>query len=534
MKLQPADFPMQSSLTAPRYSALLVFSIATFAAGIFALLPIRVMLEHFIYEDMFYYLRVAQHLAEGNGSTFDGTAPTNGYHPAWMALSTFFALFLEDEALIRAMLLLAAVLHGAQATLIYRILSRYAPQTVALGVTALFALNWRVIATNLCGLETPLSLFLLLVIVNFLLQRTADDRSRVLSAITLGILIGLATYARFDMLLFGAIALAFVALVTWSEHGFWSAVRGGAVSTAVIGVSLIPWFLFSLSVSGVLLPNSREAVRLLGGGGPDFSSAEAAATWVHGFIFGSIHWVSDSANLLGLWPYSVPEGRLSQIAALILVLFLFWVLISGIRAARSLPKVFWFLVVFFILHSFYYALFYRLEVRYVLPAFTAVLLCFGLVLGQQPRGLIGVRFARAPLLLGAMFTIATVAGVDAWTKYHGTTRTHQGHAWLYDAALWIKENEPEAAVGSWNAGIMSFFSRAEVVNLDGVINDDALRANRAGEIDNYIAERGITLLADGRGQISGNLIRFAGNTELMGPVQIDYNGVVVLQVAKDQ
>src|SRR5579871_74863 len=35
-------------------------------------------------EDGFYYFKIAQHVARGEGSTFDGLHPTNGYHPLWL------------------------------------------------------------------------------------------------------------------------------------------------------------------------------------------------------------------------------------------------------------------------------------------------------------------------------------------------------------------------------------------------------------------------------------------------------------------
>lgn len=35
-------------------------------------------------EDGYYYLKVAQHMAHGLGSTFDGLDLTNGYHPLWL------------------------------------------------------------------------------------------------------------------------------------------------------------------------------------------------------------------------------------------------------------------------------------------------------------------------------------------------------------------------------------------------------------------------------------------------------------------
>jgi len=40
----------------------------------------------YIEDDFFYYARIAANIAAGKGSTFDGTTPTNGYHPLYEAL----------------------------------------------------------------------------------------------------------------------------------------------------------------------------------------------------------------------------------------------------------------------------------------------------------------------------------------------------------------------------------------------------------------------------------------------------------------
>jgi hypothetical protein len=43
------------------------------------------------YDDGFYYLGIARHLAAGDGPTFDGAHFTNGFQPLWMALLVLVA-----------------------------------------------------------------------------------------------------------------------------------------------------------------------------------------------------------------------------------------------------------------------------------------------------------------------------------------------------------------------------------------------------------------------------------------------------------
>jgi len=56
-------------------------------------------------DDAFYYFQTARHIVAGNGSTFDGTYPANGYHPVWMILVLPIAVFASDPlSLVRVAL----------------------------------------------------------------------------------------------------------------------------------------------------------------------------------------------------------------------------------------------------------------------------------------------------------------------------------------------------------------------------------------------------------------------------------------------
>jgi hypothetical protein len=71
-----------------------------------------------------------------------------------------------------------------------------------------------------------------------------------------------------------------------------------------------------------------------------------------------------------------------------------------------------------------------------------------------------------------------------------------------DAATWIAQHtEPGARVGSFNAGILSYFGRRTVVNLDGAVNAEALRARRSGRLLEYVLDRRLGYLADFRSSL---------------------------------
>jgi alpha-1,2-mannosyltransferase len=77
---------------------------------------------HQYFDDFFYYLQVARNIATEFRSTFDGTNPTNGYHPLWMLMIVALCFALDPMA-IEFHYALAAVIAGASvltAHLIFR------------------------------------------------------------------------------------------------------------------------------------------------------------------------------------------------------------------------------------------------------------------------------------------------------------------------------------------------------------------------------------------------------------------------------
>ncbi len=78
----------------------------------------------FTRDDAYYYFKVAQNIAEGMGSTFDGINPTNGYHPLWMVVCVpIFALARFDLILpLRILVMVMAGFNAATAVLIYRLI----------------------------------------------------------------------------------------------------------------------------------------------------------------------------------------------------------------------------------------------------------------------------------------------------------------------------------------------------------------------------------------------------------------------------
>jgi hypothetical protein len=86
------------------------------------------LLNWYLTDDAFYYFKTAQNIAEGAGITFDGIAPTNGFHPLWMIICVpVFALARFDLFLpLKILIILQGVINAISGYLLYRLFLRVA------------------------------------------------------------------------------------------------------------------------------------------------------------------------------------------------------------------------------------------------------------------------------------------------------------------------------------------------------------------------------------------------------------------------
>lgn len=150
----------------------------------------------FAQDDFYYYLKAAQNLAAGHGSTFDGTTMTNGYHPLYFLLWTVASHFIHS---IRGVFRLLWVLDIAAAVSIFvaarSIFRRMAPNAFLWNAFAVVVLA-PCIATISLQMETTLALPLgiaFLAVAFVPPERYTPSRCAVL-----GVLGGLTMVARLD------------------------------------------------------------------------------------------------------------------------------------------------------------------------------------------------------------------------------------------------------------------------------------------------------------------------------------------------
>jgi hypothetical protein len=424
-------------------------------------------------DDSYYYFGVARNIVLGNGVTFDGMNPTNGWHPLWMLmlLPIYKLTAASPELALRVVFSLVAVIAGATFWTAYRVLGLWMERLIALLASSLL-LAPMFLNAMLNGLETGVLILLMLVTVwhtarhDLFSPRTSWSRDALLGA-----LLGLVFLARLDSAFF-VMAFGLVIVGRWArecrrdrEMGPAALIRKAVISGGVFLLVAAPYVIWNRMTFGHIVPIS---------GAVKSSFPEIAFRL---------------ERLLGFHAlYGVMQLAVATVALIVLEIWHF-------RRPQHyrVPSVLWALWLGAILHFAYSMLFMRWAAHWWHYAsyIPLVLLSVGLLL-ERVRAWLKLPAVAWRLALGGALAVC-VAGMWADARLRG----EHHEPWLA-AALWTRDNlPPDAVVGMMDCGLYGYFNGHRTVNLDGVINGYAFQeALRDGRFSEFLASCGVTHIAD--------------------------------------
>ncbi len=455
--------------------------------------PIEVLVARYAADDAFYYFTIARHIALGHGPTFDGLYPTNGFHPLYLILLVPIYLLSPEnlELNVRLSLTLAAVFNVATAWPLYWMLRRLLGSQATMVGSIAWLFNPSVISITLQGVESSVYVFLVAVSVWLYLdyrmesQPAAGDRRPVL----VGIALGFVFLARSDAVF---LILAMLLDMVLSRRG-WRAI---AQVAGACGIVLAPWFAWNWASFGTLMQVSGAAIyystHLQGsvlGGNPtsDFVLSSVRILFITGVmisqqlilgLFGLTTWLHLRRPSGGVRPGAVTGGSRT-----ILFLLLYAALLLAFYAWVLNHIQFWYLLPTIFVATIWVALLYD-QVRVRARQTSA----------QHARAL---EFVGVAVILG-------VLGFAWWGWEAGRIALYVPQYDGYRVAQWLANSTaPDARVGSWNSGILGYFSGRTVVNLDGVVNNKVYQhvAGRKSTFDldgewEYVSQAGISYITD--------------------------------------
>ena len=460
-------------------------------------------------DDSFYYFQIARNLAEGKFSTFDGgITRTNGYHPLWLLLITPFYWLFDKEAALFAIKAFEIMLVAGGVALVTAA-ARAARMPWYLLFAALPLLYRR--PYLIAGMEAAAALFMLglFFLAVMLYARDSQRWQWPLAAVAFAL-----PWVRLEYIAISLAATAALGLIEWSRRerapGALLAERArsarsvkAAVPFLAAAAGILAYFAYNGIVFGGVTPVSGATKQMWS---QQFWEQEGGYSFVQNF-----------RDALQVPAFDYPLSVALEVCAYVVLLWWF-ARRSGGRTDR-LPAAF--LACVFGLAVGHLAKFAQTVLTvhpywgsdpwYFVPAYLLMTLmipvrCY--VAGCFIRRFLDSRAPRAANFLSAGIVVVGAAFLFTGADFTGpfrfvdrlveSTRHRDMNVTSYMGVQVMDRVLPEdSVVGSRDAGVIGYFSRFPVVNLDGLVNSyDYLRAQKEGTEAAFYQRYGITRFAN--------------------------------------
>lgn len=473
--------------------------------------PFDKLLANFA-DDSFYYFKTASNIANGLGPTFDGENMTNGYHPLWMGVNVvIYYLIPNDKILpIRIVLGLSVLLFFATTLLIWKIISRWSSDKWIQALSVLsYALNPWNSSIYFNGLETPLALFLLVLLFLLFSEILRKEENHIKDFIYLGVVMGLVILTKLDYGLFAA-AIFFYFVWNWKRFS-WKPILAFVFPAVLIAA---PWFLYNYFYFGALIPASGLSYTLVNHrlwfykersliyiilwsiynffgtvafalrtiGVPVFYSGydlirslfSFAAVFVPIILASLYFFIKKKNQWSNFWKefLNSAEGRPACAMpahaggrALIVFFTAFMGLVTVHGAIRWSGR------------EWYFASF-----QFLFVIFLAIVLSRSALVSYKRI---------VAVILGILLSISFYY---SWIDFSSEKRNQSE---MYQVAVWIKNNLPaDARIAAFNSGIHGYFSGHFVMNSDGMINNSAFEAMKNNSLWELFEKERIDYIVD--------------------------------------
>jgi hypothetical protein len=511
-----------------------MFAGALVLAAVVASLPINTLVG-VVPDDAFYYLGVARNIATTGVSTFDGQNLASGYHPGWMMLVTIVARCVPDgDQLVRAVVAMGLAFHALAGWLLYRCLQRFVSGKAAALAATFWMFGYLPLVIASFALETSLYCVAFLLSYAVYLGRiepwlrpTGENRRSRIPAKNLllfGVALGLCLWARTEAIVLLACVVGWLGLAalfawptavpsvganTFPVRSRWAdrinlsfsstseAFRRAILTSAAAFAIILPWLLYSLRTFGTI----RQA------------SGVMKTLWMQGETAGlnltDRLWLY--ATRYATWlAYSMPWTWGGGVASIVVIVFAWICLLAAVviyfkrsplqvrqAIGRVFPAVAYPVAHVVVAGAIYSACFADVQCWYLslpyLETYLVLVVIGSTICATAMDSERAKRWAFKALVAGG---VLTVLGLVRYAQ----TWQYGFWAWqrdVYTAIEPVDRALPAGArVGCFNAGIPGYFSRRQIINLDGLVNDAVVPYWRARRFEQYLTDARIGFIYD--------------------------------------
>jgi hypothetical protein len=489
-------------------------------------------------DDSYIFFNLSKNIADWFSGYLPSLQLSTGYQPLIALLYTplFHFFWTQKELPIHLALSLNAVIGFLANISLYCLLRKIVSRPIATFLVSVWVWSPYVMNQTINGMETTLALLMLLVTLNYYWKIKDFSSSKPLSWFFLGIFIGVGFWARVDLAIIGfAIVLDQLWLMMGDDRPSRSIRLRNVLLCAMTALIISsPWILFTIIRTGTLLPISGRAVHLITSVLLNYSNPNNA-----GFFLMMLLYFKDT--LLMYQPLTILSGNI------------FWQLcISGLsiggfilalkeRTLLILFRPMWVFQTIIVLSYIFIIGGYWHLYRYLYPVLTLLLFLHAASLRY-----LASRFKLKPWILGITLFILFIPYALSYTFQYYTLWTRDPPPRFFSAAHFVKDFlPPESKVGAFQSGCLSYWLDNQVINLDGVINEQVYYHLRDKTVDIYLEEQKIDYLIDElylfgmwnhylEGQLSRYYKRIALKKKELHPLSLYTWGIYKRKIKKRQ
>ncbi len=456
-------------------------------------------LSEWTYDDAYYYFVTAHHLATKGVSTFDGGRTLHsGYHFLWMAICTVDALVFGELSLpyLRSLIVLSLLISTAVIAVVSVVFIKARDWAGALTLCVMLT-SYSVLNNSISAMEWPA---VVAIGVGYCFALLSLDRMALRRAVFLALLLGfLGSWARTDFGLFlGSFWLATL-LLRRSLGAQWRS-RFIFVTAAVLGavVGLVALCGVNMLMTGQLLQTSVRMKSLYSLGGLKTSPLPVMWQFARALFYLPPLQVDQNAKqgLLDTAQRVVIGGFGTFVAFAVILLSVPRARSGLLRIRHKLANVTtevlaeWRLpMLASILGLVGYIAIYSLDASAVFGWYTANVSVFVFFLTYAffriASGIV------RPLALVLLGVVVAVVNIVALAQYGGTAA--EQYVYVEVGRYMRDARERGLTTGAGDAGKIGFIAGGQVINLDGLVNDDIFSYVSRGSLHCYLLDAKVDL-----------------------------------------
>lgn len=406
-------------------------------------------------DDFYYYLIIAENLAIGQGSTFNGLVTTNGYHPLWEFTVTILEIIGRSTG-INTVLLFSVTLITLTLWYLRLLLIFVNQQNFAASAPIISASFMAYLYIAMTGMEVALLLPLLMYFILYY-QRS------VLSCYRLGFIASLAVLSRLDVALF--------ILLFLGVDKLFGSLNWGRLLKFCLGGFLVPAYVISNYVLfGTAMPVSGQAKAVLEidfiphmATFVSFFKYDLPTTLLNGFMMAV--WLAALVYLRSILRGLDTKGRVIFVSALVFVPIYYY--ITSIRSDWPIWRWYFYPLVFF------------------LAVLSPTLISWAdrfIILAHKRLWI-----PKSAMTLSVVIGISLVFGYFGYAYLPRLTQINSRHFEALQLQEFAKSNPGIYAMGD-RAGLASYLMRQPMVQLEGLVMDHEYlqRLETAKDLDSLL------------------------------------------------